>query len=117
MKGGKKETVEAKVVISALGVLDVPQYPKDIEGREKFKGVMFHSARWNWDVSLKGKRVAVVGNGASACVCLLRVSACSHAGGCRAQFIPRIANEDGIEVVQFSRSPTWFVPSVRFTLT
>jgi 4-hydroxyacetophenone monooxygenase len=64
-KDGKDETLRAKSVISAVGQLNQPKYP-DIPGIENFTGVAMHSARWRPDVSLEGKRVAVVGTGASA---------------------------------------------------
>jgi cation diffusion facilitator CzcD-associated flavoprotein CzcO len=59
------ETLTANVVVSALGQLNRPAYPK-IEGMETFKGTSFHSARWNHDYDLTGKNVCVIGNGASA---------------------------------------------------
>ncbi|GAB2875031.1 flavin-containing monooxygenase [Nocardioides pacificus] len=52
-------------VISAAGGLSEPKLP-DIEGIESFAGEVFHSADWNHDVDLTGKRVAVIGTGASA---------------------------------------------------
>jgi cation diffusion facilitator CzcD-associated flavoprotein CzcO len=58
-------TDEADFVIAATGVLHHPAYP-DIEGLEDFEGAMFHSARWDHDVSLAGERVGVVGTGSTA---------------------------------------------------
>src|SRR4051794_37213028 len=55
----------ADVLVSAVGALCEPALP-DIEGIESFQGELFHSARWNHDVNLKGKRVALIGTGASA---------------------------------------------------
>ena len=55
----------ADFVIAATGVLHHPAYP-DIEGLDSFEGTQFHSARWNHDISLAGKRVGVVGTGSSA---------------------------------------------------
>lgn len=52
-------------MIYAIGIFKVPLYPKDIQGLEVFKGELFHSARWKSSVTLKGKRVAVIGNGCS----------------------------------------------------
>jgi cation diffusion facilitator CzcD-associated flavoprotein CzcO len=52
-------------VIAATGVLHHPAYPQ-IEGLNDFEGAAFHSARWNHDVPLSGKRVGVVGTGSSA---------------------------------------------------
>jgi cation diffusion facilitator CzcD-associated flavoprotein CzcO len=62
---GEEKTVTANILISAVGILDVPRYA-NIRGVREFKGEMFHSARWNETVKLAGKRVAVIGNGASA---------------------------------------------------
>lgn len=56
---------EGDFVIAATGVLHHPAYP-DIEGLDCFEGAAFHSARWDHDVSLAGKRVGVVGTGSSA---------------------------------------------------
>src|SRR5262249_17962598 len=56
---------EADVVIAATGVLHHPTYPA-IEGIDSFAGAAFHSARWNHEVSIAGKRVGVVGTGSSA---------------------------------------------------
>ena len=64
-KDGRTETLEAKAVITAVGQLNQPRYP-DIPGVGEFKGPAFHSARWRPEVDLKGKRVAVIGTGASA---------------------------------------------------
>ncbi|MEQ0562444.1 NAD(P)/FAD-dependent oxidoreductase [Amycolatopsis sp. NEAU-NG30] len=59
------DTYEATVFVSAVGQLSRPVLP-DIPGRDTFGGDAFHSARWDHDVELDGKRVAVVGTGASA---------------------------------------------------
>jgi cation diffusion facilitator CzcD-associated flavoprotein CzcO len=67
--------LRARSLVSALGQLNVPNIP-DFPGRETFAGRSFHSARWAPDVDLTGKRVAVIGNAASAL-----------------QFIPRIAKQ------------------------
>lgn len=88
---GGEEQVEASAVISAVGQLNRPRFP-DIPGREKFSGPSFHSAQWDHSVDLQGKRVLVIGTGASA-----------------AQFIPAIA-PDVAELTVFQRTPTWFVP-------
>lgn len=58
-------TYVAKTFIVGPGPLSEPKLP-EIEGIEDFEGEIFHSARWNHDASLEGKRVAVVGTGASA---------------------------------------------------
>jgi cation diffusion facilitator CzcD-associated flavoprotein CzcO len=67
VRTGEKQVTRATALVSAIGVLVVPSFPK-LQGIESFKGEVFHSARWNHDVDLHGKRVAVVGNGSSAYV-------------------------------------------------
>jgi cation diffusion facilitator CzcD-associated flavoprotein CzcO len=62
---GVESTTTARILISAIGILEVPRFP-DISGISSFKGEIFHSARWNTDIELGGKRIAVIGNGASA---------------------------------------------------
>ncbi len=82
------ETLEADAVITAVGQLNRPRLPQ-IEGRDSFKGPAFHSARWDHGVDLAGKRVAVIGTGASAF-----------------QFVPEIVGKVGhLEV--FQRTPPW----------
>lgn len=61
---GKQSTTTAQILVSALGILEIPMYPK-IKGIADFRGTMFHSGRWA-NVELSGKRVGVIGNGASA---------------------------------------------------
>ena len=72
LRGGRWHIQDAEgatdagdVVIAATGVLHHPAYP-EIPGLESFAGALFHSARWNHDVALAGKRVGVVGTGSSA---------------------------------------------------
>ncbi|GME25485.1 flavin-binding monooxygenase [Neofusicoccum parvum] len=90
-----KEVVKAKVVLSAVGGLVEPRgWPDEVPGREKFQGKVFHSARWEQDVDLKGKDVVVMGTGCSA-----------------AQFVPQLAEKYGAKsVTQVMRSPPWVVP-------
>ena len=57
--------ITARVVVAAIGPLNRPSVPK-LPGLETFTGTTFHSARWNHDYDLTGKRVAVIGTGASA---------------------------------------------------
>lgn len=59
------QSIESEVFIPAVGQLNRPGYPA-IEGIEQFTGHSFHSARWDHDYDLAGKRVAVIGTGASA---------------------------------------------------
>ncbi len=58
-------TLTADLLVSAAGALSDPKMP-DIDGIEGFQGEVFHSARWNHDYDLTGKRVAVIGTGASS---------------------------------------------------
>ncbi len=60
-----RTTYAARVVVSATGGLSEPKMP-DVEGIEDFGGELFHSARWDHGTDLTGKRVAVIGTGASA---------------------------------------------------
>ncbi len=92
---GGEETLEAQAVISAAGQLNRPRMP-EIAGMERFAGPAFHSARWDDSVDLKGKRVAVIGTGASA-----------------AQLIPVVARE-AAELHVFQRTPAWFIPSPHY---
>ncbi len=85
------EVHEADVLISAIGALKDPAFP-DIAGRETFAGPQMHSSRWDHTVELTGKRVGVVGTGASAI-----------------QFVPEIAS-DAAEVHLFQRTPPWIIP-------
>ncbi|HEV3226397.1 MAG TPA: NAD(P)/FAD-dependent oxidoreductase [Acidimicrobiales bacterium] len=89
---GREESLEANAVVTAVGQLNRPSMPA-IAGRESFAGPSFHSARWNHDLDLRGKKVAVIGTGASA-----------------VQFIPEIAPVVG-ELVVFQRTPPWFGPT------
>jgi cation diffusion facilitator CzcD-associated flavoprotein CzcO len=63
--------VVAEVMIYAIGGFLEALFPKDIPGREHFRGELFHSSEWRHDVILKNKRVGVIGNGCSAYVFLL----------------------------------------------
>ncbi|WP_199556381.1 flavin-containing monooxygenase [Sandaracinobacteroides hominis] len=84
--------LEADMLVSAVGQLNEPRYP-DIPGRDSFAGPAFHSARWRHDVDLAGKRVAVIGTGASAF-----------------QFVPEIAPQVAHMDV-FQRTPPWLGPT------
>jgi cation diffusion facilitator CzcD-associated flavoprotein CzcO len=59
------ESYTARVVVSAMGGLSRVSYPK-IKGLERFRGRVFHSAEWDHAAELKGKRVALIGTGASS---------------------------------------------------
>ncbi|MEU7765468.1 NAD(P)/FAD-dependent oxidoreductase [Nocardia sp. NPDC049190] len=79
------------IVISAVGQLSRPAMPS-IPGVDTFTGPSFHSAEWDHDVVLTGKRVACIGTGASAI-----------------QFIPEIQPEVA-HLTLFQRTPAWVVP-------
>ncbi|GAC1436425.1 MAG: NAD(P)/FAD-dependent oxidoreductase [Solirubrobacteraceae bacterium] len=81
----------AQILIGALGPLDEPNLPQ-VEGRERFRGAAFHSARWDHGANLQGKRVAVIGTGASAI-----------------QFVPLIQPHVG-RLHVFQRTPPWVLP-------
>lgn len=84
-------SVEADIVISGAGGLSEPQVPA-IDGIEDFEGELFHSARWDHDADLTGKRVAVIGTGASAI-----------------QIVPAIVDRVGsLDVYQ--RTAPWVMP-------
>lgn len=85
------EVYTARFLVSALGALHVPHSP-DLPGADDFPGPSFHSAQWNHDVDLAGKRVAVVGSGASVI-----------------QFVPEIAKTAG-QVTVFQRSAPYVIP-------
>ncbi len=84
-------TLRARVLVAGMGPLTEPRIP-DLPGLEDFEGEVWHSARWNHDFDLAGKRVASIGTGASAI-----------------QYVPEIAEEvDRLHV--FQRTPPWVVP-------
>ena len=85
------EEIEAEILVSGVGQLHQPLFPK-IPGLDSFGGTQFHSSRWRHDVDLEGKRVAVIGSAASAI-----------------QFIPQIARQ-AANVLVFQRSPNWMIP-------
>lgn len=62
---GSHETLQSNILISAVGIFNPIKMP-DIKGLDRFKGPRFHTAEWPADVDLTGKRVAMIGNGASA---------------------------------------------------
>ena len=91
-RDGRVEAVEVNAVVSAVGMLNRPSVP-ELDGLDTFAGPSFHSSRWDHSVDLRGKRVAVVGTGASAM-----------------QFVPAIAPEvDHLTI--FQRSRHWVTPN------
>jgi cation diffusion facilitator CzcD-associated flavoprotein CzcO len=93
-----REPYHAQFVINASGPLSTPVIP-DFPGKETFKGKSFHSNDWDHSFDYKGKRVAVIGSGASA-----------------AQIIPAIA-PDVAQLDVLQRTPHWVMPrnDYRFT--
>lgn len=85
------DVYHAEVLVSGLGGLHYPKHP-NIEGIEQFQGSRFHTAQWDHNISLRGKKVAIIGTGASG-----------------AQVLPAIAEEvDQVSV--FQRSAAWVLP-------
>ena len=84
-------SLTADVLISGLGQLNRPFTP-EIDGLAEFGGDVFHSARWNHDIDLAGRRVGVIGNGAST-----------------VQFLPPTAEVAG-HLTLFQRSANWILP-------
>lgn len=81
----------AQVLVTGSGYLNEPKIP-DIPGLKNFTGTVFHSSRWNHEHDLSGKRVAVIGTGASAI-----------------QFVPEIQPKVG-HLALFQRTPPWIGP-------
>ena len=69
----KKNQLVVDFVVAATGILHHPAYP-DIKGLDTYQGDMFHTARWNHDVSLEGKRVGIIGTGSTACQVISEIS-------------------------------------------
>jgi 4-hydroxyacetophenone monooxygenase len=94
---GADATMHSRVLISAVGIFNPAQRPA-IHGLETFDGPCFHTTAWPADLDLAGKRVAIVGNGATAM-----------------QIVPAIVGvADQITVYQ--RSPHWVVPFEKFNM-
>ncbi len=91
LRTGGGETFTARVVVSAVGGLVDPSFP-EIAGIDSFRGEKMHTARWNHGYDLTGKRVGVIGTGASA-----------------VQVVPSIASRVAHMEV-FQRTPAWVVP-------
>ena len=85
------EAFEAEVLVIACGQLSRPAWPR-VPGRERFAGQSFHSAEWDHDYDMRGKRVAVIGTGASAI-----------------QFVPPLA-EQAARLDVYQRSAPYMLP-------
>ncbi len=92
---GTEEVLTARAVISAVGQLNRPNLP-DIDGLDQFEGAWFHSAAWDHSVDYRGKRVAVVGAGASGF-----------------QIVPTIA-PDVAHLTVFQRTAQWMFPNPNY---
>lgn len=88
---GDGAAYEADVVVSAIGLFHTPAIP-DLPGLADFTGTVFHSARWNHDRDLTGRRVAMIGTGASAI-----------------QIAPAIAART-MRLSIYQRTPAWILP-------
>ncbi|EAA65042.1 hypothetical protein AN1877.2 [Aspergillus nidulans FGSC A4] len=78
-------------LISAVGQLNFPREP-DIPGLNDFRGKMMHSARWDWTYNYENKRIAIIGNGATA-----------------AQIVPEVAKVAS-HLTVYQRTPNWVIP-------
>ena len=92
---GRRERLSCNVLVSAVGAFGNPKMP-DIPGGEAFEGDVFHTARWPGGIDLRGKRVGLIGNGASAM-----------------QVAPTIA-ETAQTLTIFQRSAQWVAPFEKF---
>ena len=92
---GSIEVVAFNAIISAVGILNRPVLPS-VPGLDRFHGPSFHSSVWPADLDVRGKRVAVIGSGASAM-----------------QIVPAIADQAG-ELTIFQRTPQWVAPFPKF---
>ena len=90
---GSERTITAPIVVSAVGQLNRPKFPTEIEGFGSFAGETMHSAQWRHDLPLEGKRVVCIGTGASAL-----------------QFLPHVAEQAGSLVIT-QRTPPWLAPT------
>jgi 4-hydroxyacetophenone monooxygenase len=89
---GREETLRANAIVSAVGQLNRPRIP-EIPGLDGFAGPAFHSAAWEREHELRGRRVAVIGTGASAF-----------------QLVPEVAKV-AAQLTVFQRSPAWMIPN------
>ena len=92
---GTTDRIESNVLVSAVGVFGVPRLP-NIPGIERFQGQLLHTGQWDESAELTGKRVAVIGNGASAM-----------------QLAPAIV-DDVEHMTVFQRSKQWAAPFPKF---
>ncbi|KAF7556447.1 hypothetical protein G7Z17_g1441 [Cylindrodendrum hubeiense] len=91
IEGGR--VVESEVLVNAGGILNHPQMP-DIKGLSEFSGPLLHTAAWDHSVDLKGKRIAVIGSGASS-----------------VQLVPQL-QPLAKKMQVYIRTPSWICPPV-----
>ncbi len=97
VRGGRRKTRTARYLMTATGFLSQPRLP-DIEGVDDFAGTVVHTAKWDDSVDLDGKRIAVIGTGATA-----------------VQLIPKIARR-AAHLTVFQRTPIWVTPKTDFKI-
>lgn len=88
---GSEYIINAGFLVSGVGQLNSPHYP-EIEGLDDFKGKVMHSARWDWSYNLDGKKICIIGSGATS-----------------AQIIPEVSKV-AQSVTVFQRTPNWITP-------
>ena len=91
-ESGGTDSLEVNAIVTAVGQLNRPKFP-DFPGREAFAGPSFHSARWEHEHDLTGKRVGVIGTGASAF-----------------QLVP-VVSQQAADVTVFQRTAPWVIPN------
>lgn len=84
-------TITSDFLVSGVGQLNEPSYPK-MEGMDSFQGKIMHTARWDWSYPLEGKRIAVIGNGATGI-----------------QVVPELIKVAS-QLTQYTRTPGWVMP-------
>ncbi len=94
LESASGETFEHDVIINAMGNQHTPLYP-DVPGMESFAGDSFHATRWNHEVALAGKKIAVIGSAASA-----------------VQIVPELAKIAG-HLTVLQRTANWIMPRGR----
>ena len=87
----KGDSITADFVVNSTGILHHPVMP-NIDGLDKFEGIKFHTAQWNHNVDLAGKKIGIIGTGSTA-----------------AQVIPEVAKK-AAKLTVFQRTPNWFLP-------
>ena len=92
------ETFTCKYFISGMGMISEPEIPR-IKGMDTFKGPLFHSARWPEGLDYKGKRVGIIGAGATT-----------------VQMLPVMA-QDAASVTVFHRTPNFIMPAMQKPMT